>query len=133
MITPFINFAGKCKEALDFYETVFNAKDKHIMYFKDAPPNPDFVVTEQMQDYVLYAEMTITGTKVSFSDTQSNVVPGNMISLGVNLATEAEVRLIFDRLKEGGEVLMELAPQFYSPLYGWVKDKFGIGWQVICQ
>lgn len=133
MVTPFINFSGRCNEAIDFYEKIFNGQDKRIMRFKDAPSNPDFPVLEEMKNYILHAEMVICGTKVSFSDTQPEVVPGNMISLAVDFPTEADVRDAFDKLKEGGEVLMELCPQFYSPLYGWVKDKFGIGWQIICQ
>lgn len=133
MITPFINFSGRCNEAIDFYEKVFNGQNKNIMRFKDAPPNPDFPISEEMKDYILYAEMIICGTKVSFSDTQQGVVPGNMISLAVNFSTEDEVRDVFNKLKEDGEVLMELSPQFFSSMYGWVKDKFGIGWQIICQ
>jgi len=44
-----------------------------------------------------------------------------------------EVIDTFNKLKEDGEVLMELSQQFFSPMYGWVKDKFGIGWQIIYQ
>lgn len=132
MITPFINFTGRCNEAIEFYEKVFKGQDKRIMRFKDAPPNPDSPVPEEMKNYVLHAEMVICGTKVNFSDTQQDVVPGNLISLAVNFPTEDEVRDVYNKLKEDGEVLMELSPQFFSPLYGWVKDKFGIGWQIIC-
>jgi PhnB protein len=103
------------------------------MRYKDAPPNPKFPVPENIKDYVLHAEMTISGTKVRFSDSQRSVAPGDTITLAVNFSTEAEVRNVYDKLREGGEVLMELAPQFFSPLYGWVKDKFGIGWQIILQ
>ncbi|KJS84438.1 MAG: hypothetical protein JM58_10815 [Peptococcaceae bacterium BICA1-8] len=133
MITPFINFSGRCNEAIAFYEKVFNGQDKRIMRFIDAPPNPDYPIPEYMKEYVLHAEMTISDTKISFSDTQQGVVPGNMISLAVNFPSEDEVKDTFNKLKEDGEVLMELSPQFFSPMYGWVKDKFGIGWQIICQ
>ncbi|UWG96650.1 VOC family protein [Dehalobacter sp. DCM] len=132
MITPYINFSGRSGEAIAFYEKALNGQDKRIMYYKDAPPNPDFPVPEAMQDYVLHAEMTICGTKVSFSDTQQGVVAGDMISLALSYPTVNEVTEAFNRLKDGGEVLMELSPQFYSRMYGWVKDKFGIGWQIIC-
>ena len=133
MITPFINFSGRCNEAIDFYEKVFNGQDKLIMRYKDAPPNPDFIVPENMKEYVLHAEMTIAGTRVNFSDTQQDVVYGDIISLAVSFPTIDEVKDTFNKLKEDGEVLMELSPQFYSPMYGWVKDKYGIGWQIICK
>lgn len=133
MLTPFINFSGRCKEAITFYEKVFDGQDKRIMHFMDAPPHPDYPIPENMKEYVMHAEMLISGTKVSFSDTQEEIVPGNMISLAINYPTVDLVKNIFDKLKEDGEVLMELSPQFFSPMYGWVKDKFGIGWQIICR
>ncbi len=132
MITPFLNFAGRASEAIDFYEKVFNGQDKRVMRYSDAP-NPSFPFPDAMKNYVLHAEMTISGTRVNFSDTQQNVVPGGMITLAVDLPTQDEVRSVYTQLSEGGEILMELAPQFFSPLYGWVLDKFGIGWQIICR
>jgi uncharacterized glyoxalase superfamily protein PhnB len=56
-----------------------------------------------------------------------------MISLAADFATADEVVQTFHQLKEGGEVLMELSPQFFSPMYGWVKDKFSVSWQLICR
>lgn len=133
MITPYIYFSGRCREAISFYEKVFNGQDTRIMRYGDAPLHPDYPVPEAIKDYILHAEMTISGTRLSFSDMQEEVVPGNMISLAVEYATAEEVEKIFHMLEEGGEVLMELAPQFFSPMYGWVKDKFGVGWQIICR
>ena len=132
MVTPFLNFAGQANEAIGFYEKVFHGTDKKVLRFGDGPANLDFPVPEELKNHVLHAEMTICGTKVSFSDTQEDVGGGGMISLAVDFQTQEEVRAVYDQLKEDGEVLMELAPQFFSPLYGWVADKFGIGWQIIC-
>lgn len=133
MVIPYLNFSGRCGEALDFYERVFDAQDKQVMRYKDAPPNPAFPVPKEMEDYVLHAEMTICGTRMSFSDTQRGAVQGDMISLAVDFSTPEEVTGVFHKLKEGGEVLMDLAPQFFSPMYAMVKDKFGISWQIICR
>jgi predicted 3-demethylubiquinone-9 3-methyltransferase (glyoxalase superfamily) len=38
---------------------------------------------------------------------------------------------MWNRLSEGGEVLMELGKYDFSPLYGWIKDRFGMTWQLI--
>lgn len=133
MVVPFLNFNGKCSEAIDFYEKAFNGQNKLIMRYKDAPPNPDFPILDEMKELVLHAEMTMAGTRFSFSDTLSNVIPGNIISLAATFDTVEEVVSIFNQLKIGGEVLMELEPQFYSPMYGWVKDKYGVDWQLLCK
>lgn len=133
MVEPYLNLTGKSGEAIAFYEKVFHGEDIRVMHFKDAPPNPEFPIPEEKKDMVLHAEMIIRGTKFNFSDTQENVIPGNMISLAVRFPTADEVTDVFNQLKEGGEILMELAPQFYSPMYGWVKDKYGVGWQLISE
>ena len=49
----------------------------------------------------------------------------------LNYDTPEEVRLAFDKLAEGGKVVEALAPQFWSSLYGYVTDRFGVSWQVM--
>ena len=132
VIEPYLNFNGNCNEAIEFYEKVFNGTEKKIMFYKDLPPNSEYPIPEEMKELVLHAEMTISATKVNFSDMKEHVIPGNMISFAVRFATQDEVISSFNQLKEGGEVLMELGQQFFSPMYGWIKDKYGVGWQLIC-
>lgn len=131
MIEPYVYFNGNAEDAIEFYEKVFNCKDKKVMHYKDAPTNPEYQISEEMKGRVLHSEMTIEGTKFHFSDASYNMVSGNNISFAVTYDTPEQVKEKFNALKEGGEVLMELAPQFFSPMYGWVKDKFGTGWQII--
>jgi PhnB protein len=51
----------------------------------------------------------------------------------VRLDTPEEVRRVYDELTvDGGQVLMEIEPTFYAKMYAWVQDKFGVGWQLIC-
>lgn len=133
MVQPYLYLNGNCSEAIDFYEKVFNGENKKIMRYKDAPANPNFPVPDKMRELVLHAEMNINGTQFNFSDSMEKIIPGNMISLALSFGITDEVVSTFNKLKEDGEVLMELAPQFFSPMYGWVKDKFGVGWQLICQ
>lgn len=131
MIEPYISMKGNAGEAIDFYEKVFNGRDKLVMRYKDAPPNPQFPVPEHMKDLVLHSDLNIAGTKIHLSDGQRDLIPGNMISFAVNFSSPDEVEAVYNKLKEGGEVLMELGPQFFSPMYAFVRDKYGIGWQLI--
>lgn len=131
MISPAIHFPGNCTQAVNFYQKVFNATDKHIELYRDAPLNPGFHVSEDMKDLVMHAEMTICGTKVNFSDTQDNTIAGNMIVLNVFFESADEVCRAFAELKEGGNVIVELGSQFFSPMYGSIADRFGVRWQLI--
>lgn len=131
MISPAIHFNGNCKEAIKFYEYVFDATDINIDYFRDAPPSPGFTVTEDMKDLVMHSSINICGTFVNMSDSQDLIIPGNMICLNVFFQTADEVCLAYEKLKEGGKVIVELGPQFFSKMYGSIEDKFGIKWQLI--
>jgi len=47
------------------------------------------------------------------------------------VGTEAEADELFASLSEGGQVQQPLMPTFFSPKFGMVQDKFGVGWMVL--
>ncbi|HVI42144.1 MAG TPA: VOC family protein [Anaerovoracaceae bacterium] len=55
---------------------------------------------------------------------------GNNISLVLRSDDVDELKTMFNQLKEDGNVTMELQETFWSKCYGFVIDKFGIGWQL---
>jgi PhnB protein len=131
MISPAIHLPGTCNEAIHFYEKVFNATNKDIAYYHDAPSDPGFDINDDMKNQVMHASLTICGTPVNFSDSQDDINPGNMICLNVFFDTKDEVCRSYDMLKEGGKVIVELGPQFFSPMYGSIEDRYGVKWQLI--
>lgn len=133
MIVPFINFTGQAGDAIALYETVFDVQNKKIFYYRDMPADMKPHFPPETDNYVMHSEMTINGTTVWIGDSMQPVTSGDMVSLSVPLNSADEVRLVFNKLKEGGVVLMELEPTFYSPLFGTVKDRFGVIWHLICQ
>ena len=56
---------------------------------------------------------------------------GHEGTIDVFMNSVEEVETAFQKLKEGGEVIVELGPQFFSPMYGSIKDRFGVTWQLI--
>jgi PhnB protein len=130
----FINFAGNCEQAVNFYADVFKSEVKNMMFYRDAPEDPKHVIPVEYKDNVCYAEVVIGKLTVMFCDwvsTDGKLIVGNNISPTIAVETADEVRRIFDRLKDGGTVQMELQQAFFSELYGYVTDKFGIAWQVL--
>ncbi len=51
-----------------------------------------------------------------------------MLSLAVT--TEAEADRLFAALEKGGKVEMPLGKTFWSPRFGMVRDRFGLGWMI---
>ena len=129
-VNAYLNFNGNCREALAFYADVFHTKLPKITTYGDQAngyPMPD-----AMKALVMHAEMRIMGDTVMFSD-----VPGDMpFTIGNNvrltlISDDAEaLQSAFAKMKAGGEVLMDLQPTFWSSLYGYVVDRFGVGWQI---
>lgn len=130
-VDVYINFNGNCREAVTFYAQVFGTEQPHIMSFGDTPPDPSFPLPEEAKDLVMHARLNINGSTVMFSDVFPGMpfVVGNNISLSIVTTDIDEVKSLFDKLKEGGKVGMELQETFWSKCYGNVIDQFGIEWQ----
>lgn len=128
----FISFNGNCKEALELYSKVFGSEVQGLMTFGQMPPAPDYTVPESDKDKVMYADLDIFGTTIMFSDFPEGMpyVAGNNISPTLVTKDKDEMHRIFNALKEGGKIEMELQETFWSELYGMVTDKFGITWQL---
>jgi PhnB protein len=104
------------------------------MTYSETPPDSGYEVAEADRDKVMYAGIPFGSTTMMFMDmpTGSPLIMGNNISPTVNIADKDEVTRVFNELKEGGEVYMELQATFYSEWYGMVQDKYGVIWQILC-
>ncbi|MCL2578437.1 MAG: VOC family protein [Oscillospiraceae bacterium] len=131
-IELFINFDGNCRQAIDHYAKVFGTEIEGLMTFSDAPPTSGFVPSEEDKDRIMYAGLRLGNMTVMFSDCPagSGFVAGNNIAPTIMLTDKDEITRIFNGLKEGGQVHMDLAQTFFSELFGMVRDKFGIFWQI---
>ncbi len=64
------------------------------------------------------------------SGRQHNFTFTPALSIFVQCETESEVDALFQKLSEGGTVLMPLDKYPFSEKFGWVADKYGVSWQV---
>lgn len=131
-IDVYLNFNGNCREAAVFYSEVFKTEKPQIMTFGEAPKDPSYALPEEAKNLVMHTRLNILGSNVMFSDVfpGSPFIAGNNISLAVVTKDEKVIKSVFEALKEGGRVGMELQETFWSKCYGSVKDKFGIEWQL---
>ena len=130
-LNVYMIFNGDCREAVEFYGQVFGS-EANIMSFGDAPPNPEFPLPEEAKNLVMHAGLMIAGSNVMFSDNFPGTpfVKGNNIMLTVVSTEIDEVKSIFNKLKEGGNVEMELQETFWSYSYGKLAVNFGVEWQI---
>lgn len=128
----FINFAGECKEAVDFYARVFKSEVKDLMTYDQAPQDSGYPIPEADKKKVMYSCVPIFGCNAMFCDVPSDtpLVIGNNICPTIGIEDKDEITRLFNELKEGGTVEMELQKTFWSDLFGMVKDKYGVIWQL---
>ena len=133
MVQPYLFFDGRCEEAIEFYRKSLGAEVIMLMRFKDSPepPQPGGCGAGS-ENKIMHASLRIGGSEVMASDGRCGGKPDFQgFSLSVTAQTEAEADRIFAALSDGGKVQMPLAKTFYSPRFGMVEDKFGVGWMVI--
>jgi len=131
-VDAYLNFNGNCREAVEYYASVFGVETPKMMAFGDLPPNPEFALPEEAKNLIMHSRLNICGSNVMFSDVFPGMpfTVGNNISLSIVIDDRDEIQSIFDKLKEEGTVTMELQETFWSKCYGSLTDKFGVIWQM---
>ena len=132
----YLFFNGNCREAVSFYADVFKTDPPEISTYGDMPPDheasPNDFVTEESKDLVMHTSLYVNGNALMFSDVLPGMqhVVGNNFSITISSDNMDEIRTLFNRLKEGGSVEMDLQETFWSKAFGMLTDKFGVNWQI---
>ncbi len=133
-IEPYLFFDGQCEEALEFYRAAVDAKVTRMVRYKESPePPPPGMVPPGYGDKIMHASLMIGETCVMAADGCGVHKAFEGFNLSLSATDEAEARRLFAGLSQGGEVEMPLAKTFFSPCFGMVKDRFGVGWMVIVE
>jgi PhnB protein len=126
-LTPYLNFMGQTKAAMEFYHSVLGGK-LTMQTFKEAgfPHDP------KDDDHVIHA--SLENDSLSFmasdGDDKHQVTMGNNIHMSIVGSDETQLRGFFEKLADGGTVDMPLEKQFWGDIYGQLTDKFGVHWMV---
>ena len=130
-VQPYVFFRGRCQEAIDFYAEAVGARPEQVMRFDESPdPVPEGMLQPGYEHKVMHAAVRIDNTTLLMSDGCGTEPPAAGFSLALQVATEAEADRAFAALAEGGQVTMPLGKTFWSPKFGMLTDRFGIGWMV---
>ncbi|MGH9354266.1 MAG: VOC family protein [Terriglobia bacterium] len=132
-IQPFLFFQGRCEEATEFYKKTLGAKQGRLVRYKDSPEPPlPGMVSPGYDNKVIFTELQVGDTVVNACDDATGSTTGFQgFRLSLSVANEAEAKRVFAALVNGGEVNMPLAKTFFSPCFGMLKDRFGVGWMII--
>ena len=133
-IQPYLFFSGRCEEAIAHYRKVLGAEVAMLMRFKDAPDKPPMPLPDGWDTKVMHAALNARGTVMMVSDGDyADAQTFGGFSLSPNATDAADAKRLFDGLAEGGQVRTPLGEMFFSPCFGMLADKFGVGWIVIVE
>jgi PhnB protein len=128
----YLFFDGRTEEALDFYKKTLGVEVEMLMRYKDAPPEAKEGCAPGTENKVMHSSFRLGDQRVMASDGYAKGNP-EFKGFSLSLATkdEAEAEKVFAALGDGGQVHQPLIKTFFSPKFGMVQDKFGVGWMVL--
>ncbi|HEV8541319.1 MAG TPA: VOC family protein [Verrucomicrobiae bacterium] len=130
-VEPYLFFGGRCEEALEFYKKALGANVSFMMRYKDSPEaTPPGKLPPGFENKVMHATFRIGETTLMASDGCEEGAKFEGFTLSIAVKTEAEADRAFAALADGGQVRMPLTKTFWSPRFGMLEDRFGIGWMI---
>lgn len=115
-ITPFLWFDTQAEEAANFYTSIFqNSKIEKIQRNGDA---------------VMVVDFTLCGQHFGALNGGPHFKINPSVSFYVTCETEAETDTVWQKLTEGGKVMIPMEKQAWSQKYGFAQDRFGVCWQI---
>lgn len=131
LVQPYLFFGGRCEEALTFYQKALGARTEMLMRYNECPePIPPGRIPAGFETKVMHCTFHIGEATVMASDGCETGGSFEGFALSLAFPSEVEAQRAFAALSEGGKVNMPLAKTFWSPCFGMVADRFGIGWMV---
>ena len=128
MIIPFVSI-NNCLEAIEYYKKVLKAEQNQEMTMLSSIPGFE---GPEYKDKVGHSTLIINGSTLFFNDLleQYPRTQGENIQFVLDYETEEELRSIFNEVAKEGVIIEELQEVHWGALFGTVKDKFGIYWQM---
>lgn len=128
ILTPYLNFAGNAREAMEFYESVLGGK-LEVMTFADMG---GMGLPDEAQSGVMHAALTAGDGLVVYGADAPHHPEVVHQGFAVALSGDDEERLKgwWEGLSEGATVEMELAKAPWGDWFGSLTDRFGIEWMV---
>ena len=131
IVEPYLNFGGRCEEAIEFYRSAVGAQVEMVMRYRESPePLPKGMIPPGFENKIMHASFRVGATRLMASDGREEGASFSGVSLSISVATEADADRVFNALAKDGKVTMPLARTFWSKRFGMLTDRFGVGWMV---
>lgn len=131
MIAAYLTFNGVTEEAFNFYKSVLGGEFTSVQRFSDTPHGDNMADADKKK--IMHISLTTPHGTLMGNDHIDFMGPyqaGTNFSLSLHPTSEAEAKQLFEKLSEGGTVLMPIDKVFWGAYFGMLIDRFGIKWMV---
>jgi PhnB protein len=131
-VQAYLYFNGRCAEAVEFYRHALGAQVELLMRVGDSPePPPPGALPPGSENNVMHAALKIGDSYLLASDGVT-AAPAQFagFNLSLQMPDATAANRVFAALADGGTVQMPLGKTFWSPLFGIVRDRFGVAWMI---
>ncbi|SDG49742.1 VOC family protein [Psychroflexus sediminis] len=127
-IQAYLSFEGNCKEAFNFYQSIFGGRIINRQTYQDEILN----VPEHYRDKLQHAELVGDGFHMMGNDTapDATVTKGTKIQMSIDLDDKDKGQEIFDALVKEGKLLATYQKTSWGAHYGRLTDKYGVNWMI---
>ncbi|MDU1845395.1 MAG: glyoxalase/bleomycin resistance/extradiol dioxygenase family protein [Niallia nealsonii] len=132
----YLQFDGKAEEALVFYEKALQATNVKKVKYGAFGQDPNAPLTEEEQNMIMESRMEFSGNILMISDVlpfmqamTGEIKKGNTALISIIDADPERNKQSFEKLSEGGTVIMPLTSTPWSASFGMLVDKFGVTWK----
>lgn len=129
-VIPYLNFDGRCADALAFYEKCLGGKTRMKMTWGESPMGAKM---PQWKDKIIHATFVLDGQEIGAADSPPEYYQKPQgLSVTLNIDAPAEAERVFQALSENGKVSMPIQETFWARRFGMCTDQFGIPWMINC-
>jgi len=135
-VNIYLTFDGNCKEAFDFYKSVFGGDFQYVGTYGEMSPQEDIpAVRDNDRERIMHITLPISNETMLMGNDHlesfgSPIIPGNNFTIAIKSDTKEEADKLFNTLSEGGLVTLQMKETFWGSYYGMITDKFGIRWKM---
>ena len=135
-VNIYLTFQGNCKQAFDFYKSIFGGEFPYVGTFGKMPTQEGMPpIADDMKDQIMHISLPISKETILMgSDTGGEWSPdykiGSNFSISVSTDSKEKADNFFKLLSEGGQVKMAMDQTFWGDYFGMLIDQFGINWMV---
>ncbi len=132
-LNAYLHFDDNCREAFEFYRSVFGGDFAFIATFAEGPAAMP-TLPEHERGRIMRVSLPVGGGVLMGSDTCSAFgpppVPGNNFSISISSDSRAETDRLFAALSDAGNVAMQPQEMFWGAYFGMCTDRFGVNWML---